>query len=78
MAETPSNGQSFTVKEVVLRLEGKVDALVESVAAMKADSATVQDHEKRIRSLESWRYALPASALTAMVAIGLAVSQILH
>lgn len=64
----------------VVRLEGKIDALVTTVNAMAVavgaigvNVEDIHDHEIRIRGLERFRYAFPAtatiSAVLAVVAI---------
>lgn len=42
----------------------------EAVTAMSPQAAQITDHEARLRSLEKWKYGLPAS-------IGLAIAAIL-
>ena len=39
----------------------------EDVALIKAKIDAIPDQERRIRSLEKWRYSLPAGVLTAIV-----------
>lgn len=51
-----NNTEGFTQKEILIRLETKVDFLI-------------QDHEQRIRSLERFRWALPASVFTTVAGI---------
>lgn len=48
------------VKQVLERLSGHLDAIDAFTAAAKDVHV---DHETRLRSLERWRYALPASLL---------------
>jgi len=73
----PSNG-SVTVKDIVLRLEGKVDALIETAAIYgnesKNQAIQAADHENRLRDLERWRYAIPASVFTALGASAAAIA----
>ena len=44
------------------RLNDKVDALTKEVARF------ADDHEKRVRSLEKWKYAVPVSSLLVLAA----------
>lgn len=48
-----ADGNGFTNKEILIRLEEKVDKVLE-------------DHEKRIRLLEKFRYGIPASLIAAL------------
>ena len=50
-----ADGNGFTNKEILLRLEQKVDAVL-------------ADHEDRIRTVERWVWALPTSALAVVLA----------
>lgn len=45
----------YTVQEALQRIESKVDKILD-------------DHEERIRSLERWKWGLPASLVAAMAA----------
>lgn len=45
----------FTVREILLRVEQKLDA-------------EIADHEARLRSLERWKWGLPVSVIGATVA----------
>jgi hypothetical protein len=51
MGDTSGNG--FTNKEILIRLEEKVDKILD-------------DHEKRLRILERFRYGVPASLIAAI------------
>lgn len=56
-----TNGNGFTTKEILVRLEDKVDRVI-------------ADHENRLRSLERFRYAVPSVAIIAALAtIALAI-----
>ena len=50
-----ADGNGFTVKEILLRVEEKLDA-------------SISDHEDRIRALERWKWGLPVSVLGALAA----------
>lgn len=51
-----------SLDQTVARLAGHLDAInTRNLAADRIDG----DHEARLRALERWRYALPASALIA-------------
>lgn len=46
-------------------LAGKVEA---ALARQEAHADRLDDHETRLRSLEAWRYALPLSTISAIIA----------
>jgi hypothetical protein len=49
-----SNGNGFTTKEILLRMEEKVDAVL-------------LDHENRLRGLERFRYSVPSVAVAGVL-----------
>lgn len=57
-------------------IEGKVDLALERIAQIQKDmertvTKTMDDHERRIRSNERWKYSLPiASVMTFAAFIG--------
>jgi len=53
----------------VLLAVNKLDLRLTALEAKLTDAASVkQDHEARLRGLERWAYAVPASLLAAVVA----------
>lgn len=57
-----------------IRLEGKIDALAVvvnamavSIGAIGVNVENIHDHETRIRGLERFRYAFPATATVSLV-----------
>lgn len=50
--------------ERLVRIETKLDLYIVN---------GIQDHENRIRQLERWRYAIPASVLTGVASAGTAI-----
>lgn len=64
----------INTKDIVLRLDTKVDQLISDVGDLKviagtvgANVETLHDHEIRIRSLERFRYAIPSVAFLALL-----------
>jgi endonuclease V-like protein UPF0215 family len=53
----------YTVRDHLERIEEKLDKAVD-------------DHEQRIRILERWKYALPASVITGLVSGIIVISNI--
>lgn len=51
-------------------IEAKIDTIL---VKMEYAESTAKDHESRLRGLEKWKYAVPASVVTA---IALAVAQV--
>ena len=52
----------ITTSNKLDRLNDKVDALTREVARFS------DDHERRVRSLEKWKYAVPVSSLLVLAA----------
>jgi hypothetical protein len=52
------------MRERLVRIETKLDLYIVN---------GIQDHETRIRQLERWKYAIPASILTGITSAGTAV-----
>lgn len=66
MTNEPNGNGFFTTKEILVRLEKKIDEML-------------ADHESRLRSLERFRYAIPSlTALAAAAAIALTVYTTVH
>lgn len=76
----------INTKDIVLRLDTKVDQLISDVGDLKVIAGTVgttvetlHDHETRIRSLERFRFAFPSIALIgAFAALALAIFNFTH
>lgn len=65
----------ITTKDVVLRLDEKVDSLMRDMADVKVIAGTVGstvsqliDHEQRLRRLERFRYTVPSAAFVSAFA----------
>lgn len=65
----------INTKDIVLRLDTKVDKLISDMADVKVIAATIgttvetlHDHETRIRALERFRFAIPSAAVIAALA----------
>ncbi|MEO3857494.1 hypothetical protein [Acrocarpospora sp. B8E8] len=58
-----SNGVVVTFKDMYDELRHLVTEVRELTHELKDSRADSADHENRIRALEQWRYALPASLL---------------
>lgn len=59
-------------RDRLARIETKLDILVSDYGR------SVQDHETRLRGLEKWRYALPASIMLALSSILASLASALH
>ncbi|WP_204039811.1 hypothetical protein [Acrocarpospora phusangensis] len=57
-------------RDRLTRIEGKIDLIGMQHTASETVS---RDHEERIRAIERWKYALPVSALGALVAAATAL-----
>lgn len=61
MIDEPNGNGFFTTKEILVRLEKKIDEIL-------------ADHESRLRSLERFRFAIPSlTACAALAAIALTI-----
>lgn len=49
-----SDGNGFTNKEILLRLDDKVDIGFEDLKKLFVEGHA--DHEKRLRAVEAWKY----------------------
>lgn len=65
----------INTKDIVLRLDTKVDQLISDMSDLKVIAGTVgttvetmHDHEARLRALERFRYAVPSAAVMATLA----------
>lgn len=70
------HGVVVTLKDMYDELRALVGEVRQLTQELRESRATDEDHERRIRALEAWRYALPASALMAAVSIVLTVLKI--
>lgn len=80
MSGSPEN---FTVKEIVIETNRKLDSLLETVSGMQVvvhtvgdNVDTLHDHEGRLRSLERFKNAVPSVAVLSLVcsAIGIIIA----
>lgn len=71
-AGIPETGQVvITNKDIYFELR----QLTDTVKSMTPQGEKIIDHETRIRALEKWKYALPASVLSAGVALYLSLQE---
>jgi hypothetical protein len=69
MADDQPHEELFlTVREMVIEIRRDVKDLQATAAQMQEARKKVDDHEKRIRSLEVWKYGIPLSGLIAIIA----------
>lgn len=74
MSEEPRPYAMVTITDVYgqqRELAGKVEA---ALARQQQNTERLDDHENRLRSLEAWRYALPLSTISAIIAAIAAVA----
>jgi hypothetical protein len=72
----------LTQRDILLGLDKKVDTLMiqmaTAIANLTNNDDSIVDHERRIRSLERFRYAFPSlSVLSFLVAVGTLVAYLL-
>lgn len=63
--ETP--GVVITIKDIYGEMRELIAEVRNLATEFKAGKVEAEDHEKRLRSLERWMYALPASLLVAVL-----------
>ena len=61
-------GYTVTVADIYGELRQLSGQLSTSITQQEVSRQKLDDHESRIRALEAWRYALPVSAVSAVVA----------
>jgi hypothetical protein len=66
--EQNEQGVLITNKDIYFELLQVKD----KVNAMTPQSETIADHEKRLRRVERWMWALPAALITAIGSVGVA------
>jgi len=65
----PSDDGSYALLGQILAKQGEMGI---QLAVIQKTLESIPDHEQRIRALERWRWGLPASALSALIAAGAA------
>lgn len=69
MADGGDTAVTITNREIY----DKVVHLEEKIGAVVQQAAQVGDHETRIRSVERWKYALPATLGSSILSVVLAI-----
>lgn len=61
----------LTTRDILLRLDGKVDSLMGDMVEVKTSATFAaevsRDHEKRLRKLERFRYSIPSVAVLSLL-----------
>ncbi len=76
MLESDDNVVRFTVKELLAKMDAKLDAIGLAIHA-KADHATVEELEHRVSSLERWRSLLTGGYAVVLLLLGALVRHFL-
>jgi hypothetical protein len=66
---------TISAREIYNEIVGMRDDLRSLAQARRDDSATLDDHETRIRSVERWKYGIPVTAVASVVAVIEALAQ---
>ncbi len=69
----PILGHTVTAADLYGELREMSGKLSTAITHQEVTRAQLRDHEQRIRALEAWRYALPVSAFSAIIAAVAAV-----
>jgi hypothetical protein len=76
MADDPL-GVTISAREIYDEIVG-MRADVQSLAQSNASSsATLADHESRIRAVERWKYGVPAATLSGVIATAVALYSVI-
>lgn len=69
MASNPDGSFTVTLADVY----AEVRKTSEVVLTMAPQAGMLTDHESRLRTLERWKYTLPASLITSLAAVLVAI-----
>lgn len=69
MASNPDGSFTVTLADVY----AEVRKTSEAVLTMAPQAGVLTDHESRLRTLERWKYGVPASLVTALAAVVVAI-----
>lgn len=74
MADDPL-GVVISAREIYDQIVGVRDDVRTLAQTNTTSVGTIADHETRIRSIERWKYAIPISALSGIVAAAVTLSK---
>lgn len=66
MSEADPLGVTIGAREIYDQVVGLRDDVRSLVQSSEHVDETLEDHEQRIRSIERWKYSVPAAALSAI------------
>lgn len=75
MPERDPLGVTIGAREIYDQVVGLRDDVRSLVQKDEAVQETLDDHEKRIRANERWRYSVPVAALGAVVSAGITIAK---
>lgn len=82
MTSTEQQNVGLTQRDILIRVDGKVDTLSADMSEVKANAVNAallaQDHERRIRALEKFRYAIPSVAILSLLVSIVLMAYYLH
>jgi hypothetical protein len=70
-----SLGVTISAREIYDQIVGLRDDVRSLVQSNENVHQTLDDHEERLRTIERWKYSIPAAVVTALISAGVAVSK---
>lgn len=67
--EPNGSGVGLTVRELVLEIREDVKDLTQKVETIEVAKTTLEDHEQRLRNVESWKSKIPVVGVLAAIAV---------
>lgn len=67
--EPNGSGVGLTVRELVLEIREDVKDLTQKVEIIEVAKTTLEDHEQRLRNVESWKSKIPVVGVLAAIAV---------
>lgn len=68
-------GVTISAREIYDQIVGLRDDVRSLTQSNESTHRTLEDHEDRLRTIERWKYSVPAAVITALVSAGVAVSK---
>ena len=68
-------GVTISAREIYDQIVGLRDDVRSLVQSNENVHQTLDDHEERLRTIERWKYSIPAAVVTALVSAAVAVTK---
>lgn len=70
MADNESLGVTISAREIYDQIVGLRDDVKSLVQSNNTTAEKIADHEERLRSVEKWKFAVPATLVVALTSAG--------